>query len=80
MKLRRDLTEDQVARLLTLTYIEAPRDWYWLLNWATGTYSAIPVITFSGGSVTHKAKPDDLEAIVSGYENPLLWDEYTEEE
>lgn len=79
-EIRNDLTEDQVIRLLILTYIKEPRDWGWLLNWATGAYATISKVKFSGGSIELAADPNDTETIVSGYENPQLWDRYKEDD
>lgn len=82
LTVRTDLTEDQVIRLIVLSYGNRPRNWRWLTDWVTNAnqYYSRGQVTFNIGGTRHEMRMTDTETIVRFYEDPSNWLDYTEDD
>lgn len=83
LTVRDDLTIGQIRRLIALTQQDQPRNWYWLTDWVRGELTGYGEINFSTTDVplvNQSVDADDIEGIISAYENPDNWEGYTEED
>lgn len=79
---RPDLSQEQLIRLIILTYQLRPRNWRWLTDWVKNTngwYSAGNV-TFHPSGSTHVIPMADAESVIRYYEDQANWADFTEED
>lgn len=82
LTVRPDLTEDQLIRLIVLSYGNRPRNWKWLTRWVTnaGGFYTSGNVTWHPSKSTRIIPMDDTEGIVRYYEDPSNWLDYTEDD